>query len=384
MRRMQSGAARVHLMPMSHDTRQRVPVPPACRVIFGVLIGLCWSYALVEGQAPVTTVKADPSCTSCRIELTPLVLLGGIDDPAGFGPTAQVALSRTGAFAVSSSTFIGEIQFYSPQGTFTRTIGRKGGGPGEFNRELVLKYDRHDTLHVAERGGTRYSVFSPDLRHVRSMQLKGSILDFCIESSGTIFAIGSMVEGNTVSLGQVLARNGEPLLKFASFNLASLDPRTMPQLLACGAQGDRWTAGRATYFLDKWGPQGQNVRRLVANRDWFPTARIATGRGGAEGAAGVGSRQPQAAQLSGIALDELGRVWVFARVEDSRPRGPTTDPLKLSDTIIEIIDGNTGELLAYRRFDEPLMPLAPGRAYSVVEDNLGDRKIQVWSLRLVR
>lgn len=368
--------------------RKLAPFVAAARLVRTMT---CWpglllcSAASVSSQAPVAQIGSEPACKSCTLELSPVVRLGGgTTDPVGFGPTAQVAVSNAGHYAVSSSTFHGEIQIYSSAGAWVRSLGREGGGPGEFRGELLLVYDAQDSLHVVEQGGVRYTVFGPDLVYVRSARFAGQVVGFCLEAAGTLFTIGSRMEGNRVSVAQVFARSGESLASFASFSLDSLDPRTIPQVLACGIHGERWVAGRAAYFVERWGLDGQLERHFEATREWFPTARVATSRSGA----GVAPRRRPggsvgpSTQIVGLSVDLRSRIWVFASVPDERWKDAGTDPIRNTDTIVEVIDGANGILLARSRFDEVLMPLGPTRAYSMVENDVGDREIQIWVVSL--
>lgn len=143
----------------------------------------------VHAQQRAFRVGDQATCETCRLTVEPLVQLGSLSDPAGFGPTVQVAVNARNDYLVSSGTFVGEIQKYGANGRFAGTIARQGGGPGEFNREVLLAFDRNDSLHVVEKGGTRYSVFSPALEHVRSAKLPFPVTDFCMATGRRIVAI---------------------------------------------------------------------------------------------------------------------------------------------------------------------------------------------------
>ncbi len=55
-----------------------------------------------------------------------------------------------------------EISVFEPDGTFSRKIGRRGWGPGEFDGASELMMASGDTLWVLDDGVMRYSAFSPD------------------------------------------------------------------------------------------------------------------------------------------------------------------------------------------------------------------------------
>ena len=79
----------------------------------------------------------------------------------------------TVAVGVSSS---GEIRFFRQDGTFVRTVGSTGGGPGEFRGGMALRALRRvagDTLVAWDIYGQTVSVFDPAGEFVRSFRLDG-------------------------------------------------------------------------------------------------------------------------------------------------------------------------------------------------------------------
>jgi hypothetical protein len=327
-----------------------------------------------------------PNSPTSKKELEPLVRQGSVSDPAGFGLTASVAESGSQQYAVSSSTFKGQIQIYDRDGVFQRAIGKSGGGPGEFTRELLLAFDDRDSLHVIEHFGTRYSVFDPDLSHVRSVQLNSRVQAFCLEPTAPLLVIAPIEIGATYSFIQVFSRAGESVQSFGAFPQDSLDPRTMPQLAACDVEGGRWTAATPAYLIEKWSPNGERERQLRAQRPWFPPAQLARGGGPEEEAAADPAANRPATYLAGLTVDDRGRLWVFASVADSQwqpsPAGTEPDPRRSTDTVIEVIDPVARVLIAQERFDEALKPLARDHAFSIFEESTGDRRIQIWRLVL--
>lgn len=61
------------------------------------------------------------------------------------------------------------VQEYDSSGTYVRTIGQKGEGPGDFRFPTVLTIDRLDSLYVADRG--KIIVFSPNGEYVREISI---------------------------------------------------------------------------------------------------------------------------------------------------------------------------------------------------------------------
>ena len=80
-----------------------------------------------------------------------------------------------GTVAVGNSS-TGEIRFFRQDGTFIRTVGSTGGGPGEFRGSRALRALRRvagDTLVAWDIYGQSVSVFAPEGEFVRSFRLDG-------------------------------------------------------------------------------------------------------------------------------------------------------------------------------------------------------------------
>lgn len=90
----------------------------------------------------------------------------GSDDPKApnhrlFSSVSEVAVDRSGTLYVVDGQG-GAVRVYREDGTFRRTLGQKGGGPGEFRRISALHVDRHGRLLVADATQARITLFSPD------------------------------------------------------------------------------------------------------------------------------------------------------------------------------------------------------------------------------
>lgn len=78
--------------------------------------------------------------------------------PDLFGEITDLAVDGYGRIYVLEGQ-AQEIRVFNPDGSFLRTIGRKGGGPGEFKRAAGLRWDPQGNLWVIDSGNARYSVF---------------------------------------------------------------------------------------------------------------------------------------------------------------------------------------------------------------------------------
>jgi hypothetical protein len=96
----------------------------------------------------------------------------GVDD----GPEEYQLSGVTGVLRLADGTLVvgnrlsGEIHYYSPRGQHLRTIGRKGGGPGEF-RLIDWMGQRGDSVLVWDPFSSRLTVFDPGGRLARAVRV---------------------------------------------------------------------------------------------------------------------------------------------------------------------------------------------------------------------
>lgn len=119
------------------------------------------------GARIITYGPRDKSRARWSVDPKPLVKIGGAE---GTGPTelaqvlgvARVADGRV-VIANGGST---ELRVFAPNGTFVRSIGRKGLGPGEFDG-IILMHRSADTLVVHDRQ-SRLQIYTPEGTLLRS------------------------------------------------------------------------------------------------------------------------------------------------------------------------------------------------------------------------
>jgi hypothetical protein len=96
---------------------------------------------------------------------TPGVRAGSVDGPAALSTVFDVEVGRGGEILAAQPT-LGTIALFAADGRFLRSIGRRGGGPGEFRVLGGMNWSR-DTLSVVDFG--RLHLFTPDLTYVRTI-----------------------------------------------------------------------------------------------------------------------------------------------------------------------------------------------------------------------
>jgi len=110
--------------------------------------------------------------------------------------TAEYQFGQVGEISVDSKGFIyvldsqaQHIQIYSPEGVYERTVGTRGGGPGELQWGLALLMGPGDTLLVPDRQNLRFNRYAPDGSSAGSTKMvieEGLPLRFRATASGVI------------------------------------------------------------------------------------------------------------------------------------------------------------------------------------------------------
>ena len=145
---------------------------------------------IVENVAPKWTPE-----TAWHLSSDPLVDIGGGDDEQQqlFRVTGAVRLSD-GRIVVANSG-ARELRFYDARGTYLSSLGREGGGPGEFRSMSRVRLLAADSLLVYDFVLQRMSVFSTD---VNATQFAGGFSLATPDQGFFPFPIGVFSDGEVL------------------------------------------------------------------------------------------------------------------------------------------------------------------------------------------
>lgn len=162
----------------------------ASRLVMLILAG---ASSTVRGQA-VQRIDATlpPSCADCTMVLTKITTLGNIEadgDPGTATISSGLAYDSKGRWFVTSLPG-DKVIVYDRGGSLLQTIGRKGQGPGEFDRAMKIAIGPGDSIHVLDQA--RISTFSPSLKFVRTTPITYPTLGPFVAFSDGSFAVGAI------------------------------------------------------------------------------------------------------------------------------------------------------------------------------------------------
>lgn len=119
--------------------------------------------AIVENASPAWT-----AAEAWMVSAQPTLAMGaseGDPDHEFFQVSAATRLSDGTIVVANSGTQ--QLRYYGPDGALVRSVGRKGGGPGEFQMLVAALRLPGDSLLTVDGMNRRMSLFDPSGRHVR-------------------------------------------------------------------------------------------------------------------------------------------------------------------------------------------------------------------------
>lgn len=154
-----------------------------------------------------------------KFELEEDLSIGNEDDENYmFYRVRDIALdSNDNIYIIDSG--ICRIQIYDSNGQFLQTIGRKGQGPGEFERPRRLFIDNQNNIYVEDREQIKIHDSKGEFR--KSIRINGSASEFAFDSEGNIFANVRRFSSEELKYRRMFIKvnsEGKVLKKFIEFS----------------------------------------------------------------------------------------------------------------------------------------------------------------------
>lgn len=338
-------------------------------------------------------VRGTSGCRGCEIVVTRGVTLGS-SDGAGIIEHIETRAARDarGRFILKAN-YPSTLSVYAPNGRFLRSLGRAGGGPGEFRGIGSVSLLPGDSLVVFDWESSRYSIFSPQHEYLLS-----GPLPLTPELSSLALPSGKFVFNHTLfspnEIGQPLHLVNRAGVRERSFGSQTGVyrpdvPFLMSRAIAASKSGLVWSALRTEYRIDLVNPETGSVERTIRREvPWFPPGMRPEPRGGTP------SLEP-APFIFDVREDEAGRLWVLIAIADPDWRsaiqapaagdrhGSVTDEQRYRDTFIEVLDPASGRLLASKRLPQHIKQFVDDNLIgTVLEDADGTPRFFTWQLEL--
>jgi hypothetical protein len=320
----------------------------------------------------VRTIPTAPSCTTCRITFTPTVRLGDLDGPGQVSDQAAIARGPDGRFYLTSNYAPGQVAIFSAEGRYVRSFGGQGNGPGEYQVPTMVVAEQ-DAVTVFDEQSMRVTRLNTDLSHVYTHDLGLRPGGAVAVGTGEFVVLAMLPRPErAVPLHLYSASERRMLSSFGDFATRDARGRVVGRLreVASGPDGTIWVLSSPGYRLEQWNVRTQ-TRVLVLERTGMDGSRIWSIVHGAD-----------------------GLLWVLSHVRSAAWRTPTVDERGVvsdaqddanQDSVVEVIQPATGELIATGRFRGRLLRfLGPGWTYRYIEDAGGNPGYRIYRVALQR
>lgn len=306
--------------------------------------------AAVNSASIEIPASTDPP--PCRIALkeTGIVIRG---DSAGLLPDPGQHLARDsrGNFYTSIARSSAPIAVWNPDGSFNRTFGRAGEGPGEFRKSLMeplVFVDRKDGVYVRHEAA-RWTVFTSDSavvwQHQLDAQQDGAVYSAVLGDGGLVASgapVGSESHFTVLRSGDSVAR------KFATVppELRTEQIVHVSRSVVRGSDTTFWAGPNSVaghgYRLEQWSASGNLLTTIQRRAEWFDETVVIDTAGPPPSTV-----QPRNVDQHGLLLT---MSWVpndeFWKIPGAKDMPPSDSGPQRSDIFVEIIDPASGVVLA--------------------------------------
>jgi hypothetical protein len=305
-----------------------------------------------------------------------LLTLGASTDSGALTAWPSAVRAIHSGFVVSSSPVpprgADELlpHLYDRRGHFTRMLGRRGDGPGEFQIPTVWDTLPGDSLLVTDLRRPSATILSADGAFGRSFPLLGGARQVVVTADGDL-VVNAPYNGLGSTWAPLVRTDRQGTVKVTFGGDSAGCGRYCGELggraLVADADGGVWAAWQLkAYVLEHYDHRGRLIRRFRPSATWF--AQIDSFPPPA------GDQHPPS-MIQGLQQDAAGHLWIIASTADphwerglgpakpgegGRAYRPVTDIAAYLDGVIEVRDTVTGALLATRRFPlSGLLPVGP-------------------------
>ena len=300
-------------------------------------------------------------------------------------PGSKVAKDARGRFLVAPVVTPGTIAVFDSAGSFVKSLGRSGDGPGEFREVSAIQQGSADSILVLDSNG-RITVVDPELELSRTVQLqaRGTISAIAAAGPETVFAATLLMDRSVAERITVVDLESGSVIGEAGGSLPGDTMEANYRSLARDESGTVWAGRGDARELDGLDPSGNLIQR-------FP---LSPGPGPCGQNVAEGTTPPRLLQVGSSAS---GLIWLMlwqrlpTEPEPAPASGGAIRKLDVSEmqrmnaVWVEGFDPETGQTILCHEFGE-LVPAGFAGAdlvYTLRNDEAGNMKIELYRMQAV-
>lgn len=339
----------------------------------------------------VVDILDSPSiCRDCIALLEP-TRLGDTVGPGALTTSTSVVIDSRGNYWVGQD--YGEIKIFGRGGAYIRSVGRAGEGPMEFRSPRPLHVGDRGEVYVFDSPQRRVSVLSAAFELVSDYRLPGLVRSAALISSDRYVVNMWLPAEGHLGMPLHILRKSEIVESFGVIRERTeglLTPFKGDRVVTGGSSGQIIAARRHDFLIEVWSAQAELL--ATYERAGFNDVEVVPGP--------FSESNPMPNHILGLRQRRGGRLWIlWARVRDEwmdafservRPDGSIGLVLtgELTDaygTTLEILDLNTGKIIARRDYDGILSAFVGDSAVLEHRElDSGVPQLVVWTTRTRR
>ena len=244
---------------------------------------LAAAFTVAAAQPAPITIPAAPTCTNCTIELTKVATVGKADDPVLLLTYSRIHRGPGRTFITTNGIGATSVVLFDSAGRFTRQIGGRGQGPGEFSGPaFFVGVGRGDSAHFRDQG-RRHSIFTPSLDFARLLQLEDPFTSITLALPNGAY-LATIRPGATLRPGprppydhslELISPQGAVVRKFGAVEAEESDACVPCSSRYVSTTRDRtgfWVVRRNRYAITRYSLDGEPTLSFVVDRSPWMTA----------------------------------------------------------------------------------------------------------------